>query len=79
MSDYQKGVIASLLSLAIAGSWIVMEICKSFGMNVEIDTAFTSIAISDIVLILGITTPAGSALVSGVKKVAKSIGQKEDK
>ena len=84
MTDYQKGLLASILSVFIVLPWIVLEGLKSLNVNfngspVTIDTVFTSIAISVIVLIFGITTPLGSTVVSGVKKVAKLIGQKEDK
>lgn len=84
MTDYQKSVLATILAVFMVLPWIALEVLKSLnfylnGSPVEIDSAYTAIVIPIIVLIFGITTPLGSSVVNGAKKVAKSIGQKEDK
>lgn len=79
MSQYQKAAMLVLWTSIISLSWLANVFLSLFvkvdGQPILINPELQGIAITNLVLIFGISTPIGSTITKGAKKVSKNIGK----
>lgn len=77
MNSFQKGALAVIFSVLIVISWLVNVFLHFFveveGELVPINPELQGLAIAAICLIVGISTPVGSAIAKGARKVGNAV------
>jgi hypothetical protein len=73
MEDYQKNTLGVIFAVIIVFAWIAMLFMQQFIDGFTVSPELQGLAIATVVLVIGISTPVGSIVGKGIKKVASGI------
>ena len=79
MTQFQKATLGVISAVLVIFSWLANVFLHMFvevdGELIPINPELQGIAIATIVLVIGISTPIGSSIVAGAKKVGKNVAK----
>lgn len=79
MTEYQKSAMLVIWTSIISLSWLANVFLSLFvevnGQPIPVNPELQGIAIANLVLMFGISTPIGSSITKGAKKVSKNVGK----